>query len=225
MAGGERQLCATVRITESCRKVEEAFEYPFDGTSTTTLHSIRDIGALIGPAGQKSRIIVLTGPSGSGKTSELRRLVGELGLSANFSGGHVWPRPNLGALSWHGSGPVREQLGGSASEAAALLRAVALPERCWLRPYGGLSSGEQSRADIARRLALGERHIGVSSSPQDRDTARRVCSGVAKLVRARGLTLCVSTIWQDIVPALLPDICLLGRHWEGVRVRRRDALC
>ena len=57
------------------------------------------------------------------------------------------------ARGWDPERAVCSQLtAGSPAEAVELLRAVHLPTHVCLRPYHVLSSGEQHRADIARRL-------------------------------------------------------------------------
>merc|ERR1719499_2536481 len=120
-------------------------------------------------------------------------------------------------LAWDDSLSVVSQVHTDPEEAIKLVRAVGLPASVALRPFRVLSRGEQESAEVARRIGAGaceakERtdkggdatcvYLDEFTSSLDRRTAKAVCHGVARWLRATPLPvrLVVATVHYDILP-------------------------
>ncbi|HUE71612.1 MAG TPA: GNAT family N-acetyltransferase [Pirellulaceae bacterium] len=173
------------------------------------------------PKEERWTIGAIVGPSGSGKTTAARA-------------GFGMPSP---APHWPADRPVIDAFGGlSLRQTLALLSAVGFNSPpAWLRPHNVLSSGEQFRCDLARRLdecgPLAPRVGGHSQSESptlvldeftahlDRDTARSCSFALQRFLRGAGvapangldrLETCPTrfvavTGHDDVIPWLAPD--------------------
>lgn len=209
---------ATVKKSVTCEvipdevtaEVANAFEFQFDGTSTSTVFSLTDAALAKAPF---SRFVLaaIVGPSGTGKSTLLRQLG-----SSTICGG------------WCCDKAVCSQLGTrSPVEVADLLKAVNLPLRCALRPFHVLSASERERAEVARTLfaALSEKTSNTPlcldefTSSLDRESAKRMCLGIAAYLRRAHTTpnasscgIVVATIHEDILQWLAPDWVLHSKR-------------
>eukprot|EP00928_Gymnodinium_smaydae_P087384 TRINITY_DN71655_c0_g1_i1.p1 TRINITY_DN71655_c0_g1~~TRINITY_DN71655_c0_g1_i1.p1 ORF type:complete len:807 (-),score=94.07 TRINITY_DN71655_c0_g1_i1:122-2299(-) len=202
------KVSCTVVPDEVTDKVSNAFEFEFNGTSTSTIFSLTD-SALAAPPFASFTLGAIVGPSGTGKTSLLRQLG-----ATQSAGGKLQP--------WSRTKAVCSQLGVATPEdAAALLRAVDLPVHVALRPFQVLSASERDRAEVARTLqaSLNDvEHQGILcldefTSLLDRESAKRTCLGVAAFLRRvfpasccaarRGIV--IATIHEDVLQWLGPD--------------------
>ena len=189
-----RTAMPTIRLSSAIpdsfrvQQILGMFDLPEDAGSV-------QLSAELPAAGEAWTIGAIVGPSGAGKTSVARAA---FGFPTPLS---PWPtdRPVIEGL---GEMPLRQLL--------ALLSAVGFNSPpAWLRPYGLLSSGEQFRCDVARRLAAlrhtltaelshtltpalsqREREILVLdefTSHLDRDTARSCSFALQRYLRGAGL--------------------------------------
>lgn len=170
----------TVKTDVITDKISENFDYAFDGVSTF------EPPKLILPTEDFS-IGVIVGPSGSGK-STLLKMFGHEDLP-------LWEHDK--AIASHFV---------SAEEAQEKLAAVgfnSIPS--WFRPYHVLSTGEQYRADLARRL---ESYAVVDefTSVVDRAVAKSAANAISRYIRKNGLKKVVfASCHYDIIEWLQPD--------------------
>jgi GNAT superfamily N-acetyltransferase len=164
-------------ITE---EIGRAFDYAFDGHSRT---EVADLPPL--PTGYGIGLIV--GPSGSGKSTMLRTL----GTPAEV----VWHEGKAVASHFRDATDARNRL------AATGLNSIP----AWCRPFHVLSTGEQFRADLARRLEDGA-CIDEFTSVVDRNVAKSCSAAIARYVRENGLRgVVLATCHYDVIPWLDPD--------------------
>eukprot|EP00928_Gymnodinium_smaydae_P056679 TRINITY_DN40011_c0_g1_i1.p1 TRINITY_DN40011_c0_g1~~TRINITY_DN40011_c0_g1_i1.p1 ORF type:complete len:864 (+),score=122.17 TRINITY_DN40011_c0_g1_i1:150-2594(+) len=198
LIGGARPkiLKVHVKVDDECHKAADAFDYEFSGETEQRIFEI-DIGTLHKNASTNVWSLgAIVGPSGTGKSCNMRLL----GASSTSEAPLTWDHR-----------AIVDQLHSDKAVACALVQAVALPTSAALRPFFVLSTGEKSRAELARRLgsaADGECVcLDEFTSCLDRATARRVCKGVATFVRtqSRPTKVVVATVHDDILGWLLPD--------------------
>ena len=173
------QLTCTILVDDIAREIAHAFDYTFDGTSTFTVpHCTPPAAWALG---------VIVGPSGSGKTSLLRQF------------GREAP------VAWHAELAIASHFR-SARDAQERLGAVGLNSiPAWLRPYHALSTGEQFRADLARRLCTGAA-IDEFTSVVDRTVAMSASVAMRRYIDRAGLRqVVVATCHRDVLPWLNPD--------------------
>lgn len=173
------QLTCTVFVDDIVQEIAHAFDYAFAGTSTFT-------PPVLTPP-QVWSLGVIVGPSGSGKTTLLRQF-GE-------------PTP----VTWHPDLAIASHFS-SARDAQERLGAVGLNSiPAWLRPYHALSTGEQFRADLARRLCHGAT-IDEFTSVVDRTVALSASVALRRYIDRTGLQrVVVATCHRDVLPWLAPD--------------------
>lgn len=174
------KLSAVVATDAIVEDISRSFDYPFDGESRT---EIADLPGL--PSEYQIGLIV--GPSGSGKSSLLKTL-GE-------------PEP----IEWSPGKAIASHFA-DATEARDRLAATGLNSiPAWCRPFHVLSTGEQFRADLARRLKDGA-CIDEFTSVVDRNVAKSCSAAISRYVRERGLSRMVfATCHYDVIPWLSPD--------------------
>jgi ABC-type ATPase involved in cell division/GNAT superfamily N-acetyltransferase len=170
-------LRSTVEQDEYTEKVAQTFDYTFDGTTEFRVPEVELPREGLG---------LIVGPSGSGKTSLLRG-VGELDAVE-------WPQGKAIVSAFD-----------SPDDAVNRLMAVGLNSvPSWLRPYDVLSTGEQFRADLARRLRDGAL-VDEFTSVVDRTVARATSVALSRYVRAQGWGVTLASCHRDIVDWLEPD--------------------
>jgi len=173
-------------LSAKLKGVSRLLDCPFDGLC---LHRIPKL-----PPMDDFRIGVITGPSGSGKST----------LARHFFG----PSPTI---DWSPDAPVLSHFDSLAS-ATELLGAADLNLSAAMRPYGALSSGEQSRADLARILQQAAAAIDGKSgdvdpgqalvldeftAKVDRPVARGMARGMHRLAQRRSLRRLVVVSCHD----------------------------
>lgn len=137
---------------------------------------------------------LIVGPSGSGKSSIVRQLFGE-----------------TPELTWAGRSVIDDFAEGiGMQDIAAVCQAVGFNTiPAWLRPHAVLSTGEQFRAMIARRLleAPAGQPIVVDefTSVVDRQVAKIGAHAVQKYVRKSGQQFIAATCHYDVQDWLRPD--------------------
>ena len=223
VARGDK-LLARVALDTATERASEAFDYEFGGESVFAVPRMPAEPFLRAGDSQGFGIGLLVGPSGSGKTTLLKQHFGgpvdafeggaptayraEAGLGgagARSYGGVARP------AAWDDRRSVAEQVSplaaadGGVADAAERLRAVALPEPAWLKPFCALSTGERFLAQLAR--AAGDFVvIDEFSSTVDRPFARRVARRIAAFCRRRRFRNVVfATCHEDVVAGLEPD--------------------
>jgi GNAT superfamily N-acetyltransferase len=169
----------TVAVDDAVRAVCGLFDYAFDGTSTFEVPTITPP--------QDWGIGLIVGPSGSGKSSALRAF-GE-----------------ADRIEWDEGRAVVSHFD-SVEDAHERLAAVGLNSiPSWVRPFHVLSTGEQFRADLARRLEDGAT-LDEFTSVVDRNVARSASVAVRRFVDKRGLQrIVLATCHYDVIPWLQPD--------------------
>ena len=136
----------------------------------------------------------IVGPSGSGKTLIAEALYG-----------------GTPALEWHADTILDDMPEGSQmDDIIGTLTAVGLSSiPAWLQPYGTLSTGQQFRAMIARRILETEPETRVVideyTSVVDRQVARAVSVALGKHARRVGSNLTVVSCHTDFLEWLQPD--------------------
>jgi len=161
---------------------------------------------------------LIVGPSGSGKSTVGRELFGE----SFFEDAPLW---DAQASVVDG---FPEDVGVKAIAEALSSVGFSSPP-AWLRPHAVLSTGEQFRANVARRVV--EAQGGVLAldewtSVVDRTVAQIGSAAVSKWVRRRGLRFVAVTCHYDVVDWLQPDWVLEmpAGTLERRSVQRRPAL-
>lgn len=137
---------------------------------------------------------LIVGPSGSGKTTISKNLFGDQ---------HLKP------LAWKESAVIDDfnsKL--SIKDVADICQAVGFNTiPAWFRPFSVLSTGEQFRVDIARRMIEGERLVIVDefTSVVDRQVAKIGAHAVQKYIRRHDKQFIAVTCHYDIEEWLQPD--------------------
>lgn len=158
------------------------------------------------------RIGAIVGPSGSGKTTIAKAAYGEAALLSP---------------SWEPNRAIIEQFDEhSLLDAARILTSVGLGSApLWLRPYSALSSGEQFRCNLAKRLLQRAPIIVCDefAALLERNLARNIAISLEKRIRSGQwpTRLVAITTHDDILPWLAPDWTLdmseRALHWRRLR--------
>lgn len=137
---------------------------------------------------------LIVGPSGAGKSTVARQLFGD----------HVDT-----ALEWKGKSVIDDfDQARSMDEIAAICQAVGFNTiPAWLRPFRVLSTGEQFRVGLARRLLEGEDPIVIDefTSVVDRQVAKIGAHAVQKYIRRNKRQFVGVSCHYDILDWLQPD--------------------
>lgn len=160
--------------------ISQNFDYEFDGISTFNPPAFNK-------PNEDFQIGLIVGPSGTGKSTLLKRFGHE-----EFP---LWEH-NKAIVSHF---PDAE----TAQERLAAVGFNSIPS--WFRPYHVLSTGEQYRADLARRL---DNNVVVDefTSVVDRSVAKSAANAVSRYIRKSGLTNVVfASCHYDIIEWLQPD--------------------
>lgn len=174
------KLTTKVQKDPITERLAKAFDYAFDGTSTTEIMELPAIPDAFG-------LGLIVGPSGSGKSTLLRTL----GAPAN--------------IAWQQGRSVASHFADD-KDAIDRLAAVGLNSiPAWCRPFDALSTGEQFRADMARRIANGA-CVDEFTSVVDRNVARSCSAAIARYVRQNNVQrMVLATCHYDVIPWLEPD--------------------
>lgn len=174
------KLSSFVMPDATTDEISRAFDYSFDGHSHTEVAELPPL-----PDGFSIGLIV--GPSGSGKTT----LLNTLGQPETVT----WNEGRAVASHFADAKEARDRL------AATGLNSIP----AWCRPFHVLSTGEQFRADLARRLRDGA-CIDEFTSVVDRTVAKSCSAAVSRYIRAAGLRRVVfATCHYDVIRWLDPD--------------------
>lgn len=168
-------------VQDDCtREIARQFDYAFDGVSRFHAPRMPMVSADYG-------IGLIVGPSGSGKSTALR----------------LFGTPD--AVKWDDTRAIASHFA-SADDARERLGAVGLNSiPTWLRPYHVCSTGEQFRADLARRLRVGA-VIDEFTSVVDRVVAKACSHALRRYIDARGIRRVVlATCHYDVIEWLRPD--------------------
>lgn len=174
------KLTSHVRQDEITTKLAKAFDYSFDGTTTTEVKELPSLP-------EAFSIGLIVGPSGSGKSTLLR----SIGL--------------VEQIEWRSGQSVASHFA-DADDAIKRLAAVGLNSiPAWCRPFDVLSTGEMFRAEMARRLKDGA-CIDEFTSVVDRNVARSCSAAIHRYIKEAGLQKIVfATCHYDVIPWLDPD--------------------
>lgn len=175
-----RILSCDVEPDEITKSISAMFDYTFSGQST---FAVPDMPSITHDYG----IGLIVGPSGSGKSTLLRQFGEQT------------------TVHWHHHKSVASHFG-SPEQAQSSLAAVGLNSvPSWLRPFHVLSTGEQFRADLARRLDHGA-CIDEFTSVVDRQVARSCAHALRRFVDQSNLRrLTLASCHYDIIEWLRPD--------------------
>lgn len=169
------------------KQVQAMFDIPADKQQTRSWQAALPIDE------RPWNIGLLVGPSGAGKSTVAR---------------HYWPQMSS-TLDWDAERAIVDHFGNTPTkQIVAHLTGVGFSSPpAWLRPYQTLSTGEQFRADMARRLALDEdiSVIDEFTSTVDRQVAQVASHAVAKHVRRLDHKLVAVSCHYDILEWLQPD--------------------
>lgn len=172
-------LRSTVEQDEHTRAAAAAFDYTFDGVVefTPPPFTLPDSGFNIG---------LIVGPSGSGKSTILSKI----------------GTPQT--VTWQSQKAIVSQLGSSV-DAQNKLSAVGLNSvPTWFKPHHVLSTGEQFRADLARRLHDGA-VVDEFTSVVDRNVAKSCSNAVQRYIRKEQIRDVVfATCHYDVLQWLRP---------------------
>lgn len=174
------KLTSRVQQDETTKTLAKAFDYPFDGTTTTEVSELPRLP-------EQFSIGLIVGPSGSGK-STLLRTVGT---------------PET--IEWRQGWSVASHFA-DAQDAIKRLAAVGLNSiPAWCRPFDVLSTGEMFRAEMARRLKDGA-CVDEFTSVVDRNVARSCSAAIHRYIKETDTKRVVfATCHYDVIPWLDPD--------------------
>ena len=174
-----KKTCS-VELDDSVRAVCRLFDFEFTGGSAFTVPDV------VAPESDW-RIGLIVGPSGSGKSSALERF----GRSA--------------VVEWDPARAIVSHFE-SVEDAHTRLSAAGLNSvTAWVKPFHVLSTGEQFRADLARRLSDGA-VVDEFTSVVDRNVAKSASAAVRRFVDRAGLRRVVfATCHYDVAEWLCPD--------------------
>ena len=170
----------TVEVDDAVRSICNMFDFAFDGTSTFDVPSVN-------PPDCEWRIGLIVGPSGSGKSSALARF------------------GQAERMEWNPSKAIVSHFD-SAEDAHIRLSAAGLNSvTSWVKPFHVLSTGEQFRADMARRLRVGA-VIDEFTSVVDRNVAKSASVAIRRFVDRQDIRRVVfASCHYDIIEWLQPD--------------------
>jgi ABC-type ATPase with predicted acetyltransferase domain len=175
-------LQVEVTPDEFTKRISEAFDYKFTGTSTFTLPNFSKLD-------NQFNLGIIVGASGSGKSQILKNFYNYKEPIVNWE--------NNKAIVSHFDNP---------DVALKKLFAVGLssvPTLC--KPYHVLSNGEQYRARVARLLdnnAIFDEYTSVVN----RETAKSLSVAISKYIRTEGIkNVVLATCHKDIIDWLEPD--------------------
>lgn len=173
-------LVAHTEVDEFTESASKAFDCSFDGVSEFYPWEMPDIP-------KDFKIGVIVGSSGSGKSTLLKEFGQEVIPS--------WD-PNKAIVSHFGT----------PDEALNKLAAVGLNTiPSWHKPYHVLSTGEQFRADLARKIQTGA-VIDEFTSVVDRNVAKAASVAISRYIKNNDIKgVVLATCHQDIVDWLEPD--------------------
>ncbi|WP_323016461.1 ABC transporter [Castellaniella sp.] len=158
-------------------------------------------------------IVYITGQSGSGKSQmlySLERQMRERGLAVS----------NISATKLEDL-PIIDTLGVDTNEAIKLLSSVGINDAyLYARRPSELSDGQRYRYRLA--LAIEQKaKVWVADefmAVLDRVAAKVISYSLQKLARRLGVTLLVATTHTDLVPDLSPDLVVVKRFREKLRI-------
>jgi len=173
-------LVAHTQVDKFTEGASKAFDCEFNGESEFHPWEKPDIP-------ENFKIGVIVGSSGSGKSTLLK----EFGIETNPE----W-NPDKAIVS-HFESP---------DDAINKLAAVGLNTiPSWHKPYHVLSTGEQFRADLARKICSGA-VIDEFTSVVDRNVAKAASVAISRYIRNNDVNnVVLATCHQDIVDWLEPD--------------------
>jgi GNAT superfamily N-acetyltransferase len=172
-------VTSTVAQDKFTEQVKRWFDVPFEGTSSFECWAK--------PAVENFSIGLILGPSGSGKSLLLK----EFGTEETLE----WDESK--AVVSHFDNPL---------DAVSRLMAVGFNDaRSFVRPYHVLSTGEQFRAGLARKLKDGA-VIDEFTSVVDRNVAKAASVAMKRYVTKAGLrNIVLATCHRDILEWVQPD--------------------
>lgn len=172
-------LTSTIQTDEITKKVSNAFDYTFDGVTTTTIK--------VPTFPKEFNIGLIVGSSGSGK-STLLKCFGE-----------------VEKIEWQADKAIASHFE-TFEEASQRFGAVGLNSiPTWLKPYNVLSNGEKFRANMSRMLK-DNAIIDEFTSVVNRECAISCSCSMAKYIRANNLhNIVFASCHDDIIEYLEPD--------------------
>lgn len=176
----EDSLISRIQTDAITDEISKAFDFDFDGSTTFEVPSLT-------PPDTDYAIGLIVGPSGSGKSTLLKQFGDDEEV--------VWERSRAICSHFKTSEEAQNRLSGVGFNS--------IP--AWMRPYHQLSTGEQFRADMARRLDDGA-VIDEFTSVVDRTVAKSCANAVRRYIRANDLNrVTFASCHYDIMDWLEPD--------------------
>lgn len=161
-------------------------------------------------------VVYITGQSGSGKSVLLR----ELTLAMKDTKRLI----NIDDVKLK-EVPLVDQIGKDTNEALALLARVGLNDAyLFIRKPSELSDGQRYRLRLAHLIGM-DADVWVADefgAVLDRTTAKIIAFGLQKYARKLGKTLIVATTHTDLEEELGPDLQVIKRFREKVKVEKRS---
>jgi ABC-type lipoprotein export system ATPase subunit len=177
---GRKVVTTKVTPDKFTNQVKAWFDLSFTGESSFTCWSKPEVSDF--------SIGLIVGPSGSGKSLLLK----EFGQEED--------------LSWDDRKAIISQFNDDPLEACDRLMAVGFNDvRSFVRPYHVLSTGEQFRASLARKLKDGA-VIDEFTSVVDRNVAKAASVAMRRYVTKAGLkNIVLATCHRDVLEWIQPD--------------------
>jgi predicted ATP-binding protein involved in virulence len=170
----------SIELDDFTKKISQAFDYDFDGTSTFTVPEFKN-------RPDDFNIGIIVGNSGTGKSLLLKEFGQEKGI--------VWDKSKAIVSHFENVDIALEKLFAAGVSS--------IPTLC--KPYHVLSNGEKFRADIARKLE-NKAIIDEFTSVVNRETAFSCSVAISKYIKRKNLkNIVLASCHFDIVEWLEPD--------------------
>lgn len=162
---------------------------------------------------EQGDVVYVTGQSGSGKSTVLR----ELAVQMAANGLQVADIDAVALLD----APLIDQIGANTTEALALLSVAGLNDAyLFIRKPQELSDGQRYRFRLAKIIESGA-SVWIADeflAILDRTTAKVIAFNIAKVARARAITLLVATTHTDMVLDLAPNVLVEKKYREKIAI-------
>tara|TARA_R110002020_G_scaffold44936_7_gene129003 strand:- start:351 stop:1397 length:1047 start_codon:yes stop_codon:yes gene_type:complete len=165
---------------EILEELSQNFDYEFSGVSETCVPTLEELP-------KDFQIGLIVGPSGSGKSTMLKLF--------NEEKTPVWSESKAIASHFDSAQDAQDRLSGVGLNSVP----------AWFRPYHILSTGEQYRANLARKLN-NEAVVDEFTSVVDRSVAKSCSRAVSRYIKSNDIhSMVFASCHYDIIEWLEPD--------------------